>query len=162
MVRGDEWYEPLCQPCFEMQCRVTPAPTTAVGETEADMAAAQPLGTMEADTGWPCLACGDLVWGSEEPQVTCRRALGFDVSAAPPRPQGPAEGERMDIEGEGGQEGEGMDVEEGGAAAPAAAAADPATGAYSGINILGAGVEVTKVTLCASFCWKSLSRPFPL
>ena len=33
-------------------------------------------------------------------------------------------------------------------------------GYYSGINILGAGVEVTKVTLCASFCWKSLSRPF--
>ena len=32
-------------------------------------------------------------------------------------------------------------------------------GYYSGINILGAGVEVTKVTLCASFCWKSLSRP---
>ena len=25
--------------------------------------------------------------------------------------------------------------------------------------MLGAGVEVTKVTLCASFCWKSLSRP---
>ena len=33
-------------------------------------------------------------------------------------------------------------------------------GYYSGIHILGAGVEVTKVTLCASFCWKSLSRPF--
>ena len=33
-------------------------------------------------------------------------------------------------------------------------------GYYSGINILGAGVEATKVTLCASFCWKSLSRPF--
>ena len=32
-------------------------------------------------------------------------------------------------------------------------------GYHSGINILGAGVEVTKVTLCASFCWKSLSRP---
>ena len=32
-------------------------------------------------------------------------------------------------------------------------------GYYSGINILGAGVEVTKVTFCASFCWKSLSRP---
>ena len=33
-------------------------------------------------------------------------------------------------------------------------------GYYSGINILGAGVEVTKVTFCASFCWKSLSQPF--
>ena len=33
-------------------------------------------------------------------------------------------------------------------------------GYYSGINILGAGVEVTKVTFCASFCWKSLSKPF--
>ena len=32
-------------------------------------------------------------------------------------------------------------------------------GYHSGINILGAGVEVTKVTLCASFCGKSLSRP---
>ena len=32
-------------------------------------------------------------------------------------------------------------------------------GYHSGINILGAGVEVTKVTLCASFCWKSMSRP---
>ena len=33
-------------------------------------------------------------------------------------------------------------------------------GYYSGINILGAGVEVTKVTFCASFCCKSLSQPF--
>ena len=33
-------------------------------------------------------------------------------------------------------------------------------GYYSGIKILGAGVEVTKVTFCASFCWKSLSQPF--
>ena len=33
-------------------------------------------------------------------------------------------------------------------------------GYYSGINILGAGVEVTRVTFCASFCWKSLSQPF--
>ena len=33
-------------------------------------------------------------------------------------------------------------------------------GYYNEINILESGVEVTKVTLCASFCWKSLSRPF--
>ena len=37
--------------------------------------------------------------------------------------------------------------------------AETMPGYHSGINILGAGVEVTKVTLCASFCGKSLSRP---